>query len=219
MGDVYIRRLVFASFPSNNRIPLEFSWNWKETAVCTEIGPFSPPFVPSSPPLVTPFVTKSEDGKILYDSIRRIYFKRVSILAIHIFHATIKISPSPTSIRNISPKVLSGANLRERICLESSLLFYHDFEFTREVETSKSCARSKASSAPHQSLNRKRSRVVCRPIWRTSIFLLGSYLPPHSTKSRLDFRLGQDFFPVQGSRAAIQGWKNRADELDGCRFS
>ena len=36
---------------------------------------------------------------------------------------------------------------------------------------------SKASCAPHQSLNRKRSRLVCRPIWRSSTFFL-SY-PPH----------------------------------------
>ena len=50
--------------------------------------------------------------------------------------------------------------------------------FTERETHQKVTGGSKASGAPHQSLNRKRSRLVCRPIWRTSTLLLGSSRPP-----------------------------------------
>lgn len=49
--------------------------------------------------------------------------------------------------------------------------------FAERRKRSRKLRGSKASCAPHQSLNRKRSRLVCRPIWRSSTFFL-SY-PPH----------------------------------------
>lgn len=186
---------VFASFAWNNRIPVEFSWNWKETAVCRNRPIF----------LLRSLRYKLETERF---SIRSIYFN-----AMLDTFPMIKISPCPTI------EISHQSVLRARGFLESSLLFLSfRSEFTRNRETSKSCARSKASSAPHQSLNRKRSRAVCRPIWRTSIFLPG-YLPPRSTNHDSILDLARDFFPVQGSRAAIQGWKNRADGLDRCRSS
>lgn len=141
-------------------------------------------------------------------SIRPIYFNASR----YIFHD--KNFSLSKIYRNISRRV---GQIRTREFLESSLLFYHDQnlrqrEKEREVETSKSCARSKASSAPHQSLNRKRSRAVCRPIWRTSIFLLG-YLPPHSTNHDSIFDLAKissrskDRAPLfKGGKTEQTGW-------------
>lgn len=144
-------------------------------------------------------------------SIRPIYFNAY-FDARYIFHSTTKISPCPRSIEIFHERV---GQIRTREFLESSLLFYRDQnlrEREREVETSKSRARSKASSAPHQSLNRKRSRAVCRPIWRTSIFLLG-YLPPHSTNHDSIFDLAKissrskDRAPLfKGGKTEQTGW-------------
>lgn len=113
--------------------------------------------------------------------------------------------------RNISRK--SRTNPRERIPrIILVVLSRSEFTRKREMETSKSRARSKASSAPHQSLNRKRSRAVCRPIWRTSIFLLG-YLPPHSTNHDSIFDLAKissrskDRAPLfKGGKTEQTGW-------------
>lgn len=185
---------VFASFAWNNRIPVEFSWNWKETAVCRNRPIF------------------------LLRSLRYPRYKteRFSIRPISQRDARYISHDKNFFLSNRLSRYLTKVSSAREDSSNHPCCFYRFDQNLRE--TSKSCARSKASSAPHQSLNRKRSRAVCRPIWRTSIFLPG-YLPPRSTNHDSILDLARDFFPVQGSRAAIQGWKNRADGLDRCRSS
>ena len=164
---------------------------------------------------------------------------------------TTKISPSPLSrwrYRTISRfdkalrRNLLSLSLSPSLFVSgpslSSTYFSSFFRRTFRGETregrntSKSYGGSKASCAPHQSLNRKRSRLVCRPIWRTSTFLLSpSPLFLHPLHRRITTRFSTwprlPRPPPGKTAAAIQrrvpaspgGWKNRTDGLDGCRCS
>lgn len=194
---------VFASFAWNNRIPVEFSWNWKETAVCRN----RPIFLRSFVPFVIVPVTNSRRKDSRYD----LYIStRISMLDTFStprqkFLLVQGLSKYFTKESDKSAR----ENSSNHPCCSIAIRIY---EREREVETSKSRARSKASSAPHQSLNRKRSRAVCRPIWRTSIFLLG-YLPPHSTNHDSIFDLAKissrskDRAPLfKGGKTEQTGW-------------
>lgn len=149
-------------------------------------------------------------------SIRPIYFNAY-FDARYIFHSTTKISPCPRSIEIFHERV---GQIRTREFLESSLLFYRDQnlrERERGGNVKKPCSvKSKLRTSSILKSETKSSRL---PTYLENVHLPSRLSPSAFDESRLDFRLGQDFFPVQGSRAAIQGWKNRADGLDGCRFS
>lgn len=167
-----------------------------------------PPFPSLSFPLQT------RDGKILDTTY---IFRRVFRCSIH-FPLRDKNFSLSKVYRNISRK--SRTNPRERIP-RIILVVLSRSEFTRERErggnVKKPCSvKSKLRTSSILKSETKSSRL---PTYLENVHLPSRLSPSAFDESRLDFRLGQDFFPVQGSRAAIQGWKNRADGLDGCRFS
>lgn len=200
---LYTAAVFAASFASNNRIPVEFSWNWKETAVCRN----RPIFLRS---FVTP-VTKSRRKDSRYD----LYIStRLDTFS------TTKISPCPRSIEISREELDKSArkNSSNHPCCSTTIRIYdRERERERGGNVKKLCSvKSKLRTSSILKSETKSSRL---PTYLENVHLPSRLSPSAFDESRLDFRLGQDFFPVQGSRAAIQGWKNRADGLDGCRFS
>lgn len=199
---------VFASFAWNNRIPVEFSWNWKETAVCRN----RPIFLRSFVPFVIVPVTNSRRKDSRYD----LYIStRISMLDTFStprqkFLLVQGLSKYFTKESDKSAR----ENSSNHPCCSIAIRIY---EKERGGNVKKPCSvKSKLRTSSILKSETKSSRL---PTYLENVHLPSRLSPSAFDESRLDFRLGQDFFPVQGSRAAIQGWKNRADGLDGCRFS
>lgn len=161
---------VFASFAWNNRIPVEFSWNWKETAVCRN----RPIFLLRS--------LRYPRYKTERFSIRPIYLNAT----LDTF-PTIKISSCPTSI-----EISHQSVLRARGFLESSLLFLSfRSEFTRNVKKLRS-VESKLGTSSILKSETKSSRL---PTYLENVHLPSRLSPSAFDESRLDSRLGQRFLP------------------------
>lgn len=162
---------VFASFAWNNRIPVEFSWNWKETAVCRN----RPIFLLRS--------LRYPRYKTERFSIRPIYLNAT----LDTF-PTIKISSCPIVYRDISPKCPPRERI-PRIILVVSIISIRIYE--RNVKKLRS-VESKLGTSSILKSETKSSRL---PTYLENVHLPSRLSPSAFDESRLDSRLGQRFLP------------------------
>lgn len=161
---------VFASFAWNNRIPVEFSWNWKETAVCRN----RPIFLLRS--------LRYPRYKTERFSIRPISQRDARYISHdkNFFLSNI--------YRDISPKCPPRERI-PRIILVVSIVSIRIYE--RNVKKLRS-VESKLGTSSILKSETKSSRL---PTYLENVHLPSRLSPSAFDESRLDSRLGQRFLP------------------------